>query len=116
MVAKGIDLKKYSNINVESYRGVKRFADGRINTFKGITKYNKVRSLTKKLFKNSNFFDVAPHFFEIHKGIEDRGIVVDSKKLEIRIEDDKNLNDAFNLYRKFRENNLGYKIVREADN
>ena len=111
----GINLSDYKNIHVESYGRVKCFADGRIDTFTGITKYKKIYGLAKKMFKDAEFFEVEPHFFEMHHGVEDKGLVVDTKKLEIRILDNKNFDDAFKLFHKFRNNNLNYKVVKEAD-
>ncbi len=112
-----INLKNYPNINLEYYSKVKRFADGRVNTFTGITKYKKVYDLSKKIFKDAEFFEVEPYFFEIHENVEGEGIVVDAKKLEIRLneKEGENFHSVVKLKKIFGKNNLDYKIVRKAD-
>lgn len=109
----GIDLEKYENISVEYLQKTREFPGGRTSFFPGFKKYEKAFKLVNQKFKNSDFFEAAPYFFELYKNSEDKGIVVDSKNLEIRVFEEKNVDDASKIHKILRDNKLNYRIVKE---
>jgi hypothetical protein len=108
-------LEKESNVKVKNFDYVKRYGDGRINTFQGSFRYKLIKGISMDVFPKRNIFEVEPYFFEIYKEKNDSGIVVDIKKLEIRVLDNKNIVDAFKLYHRFKKSNLNYKVVKESN-
>jgi hypothetical protein len=110
---KGMDLEKYGNINVEYLKKTREFLGERTSFFPGFKKYEKTFKLISKKFENRSFFEVAPYFFELYKNSKDKGIIVDSKNLEIRVFEEINLTDASKIHKILRENNLNYKIVKK---
>jgi hypothetical protein len=108
-----IDLEKYPNVNVEYLEKTREFPGGRTSFFSGFENYEKVFGLVKKNFDKLEFFEAAPCFFELYKNSKDRGIIVDSKNLEIRIFEEENLDDAFKIHKTLKDNKFNYKIVKD---
>ncbi|SRR6056297_1565720 len=110
-----IDLEKYPNVNVEYLEKTREFPGGRTSFFPGFKNYERAFNLVNSKFKERDFFEAAPYFFELYKNQRDKGIIVDSKKLELRILEEENIDDAFKIYNLLKENNLNYKIIKEFD-